>query len=365
MLSLVTALFLVATPAADSTLRFPLTPQPIVVDDPWPHSLVLSAQILDSAPRGIQGPSTMPAGARWFAVPLRESTDTAAVYGVQLQTTPLLVRFALDENGDGRLSDERVRVIPRESENQSGWSERIVVRQRGEAYAIRLDVDRRGRLHYRRDDVWATTLRVGGGVVSLRLIRLLPDGHIALLDPESDGTHTLRLNAGARLPLGGQFWDWSVDADSLAIVLTSTDAQPIMAGYRAPDVELPLRESAGSLRTTALEARTVLVFCYAECPGCKLALPFLDSLSNASNARRIVQVSTSNAEADALKARGLGLVQSVSPEAWPIFAVTPTPTFVVLDANGTIRWRGEGWSLEHRAKLLELLSPTGTLRELP
>ena len=133
----------------------------------------------------------------------------------------------------------------------------------------------------------------------------------------------------------------------------------------APDFELPSVD-AGAVRLselvqTANGQRVVLVFAHADCPTARLTLRRLGAQSSAlreSDTRLVVVAEESPAGAARLaRAQGLDALVLAQEAPWAVsaaYGVESVPTTVVLDGEGAITERLEGWNAAALEQLLSI-----------
>jgi hypothetical protein len=342
----------VAVGPTDTVLRFPLTTSTI---EPTSVGDSFSDIWMHVAPDS--GAELFPRAALRFTIPLGHPAADSIVRGIVKDTAASAWVIVVDWNANGRIEDDSALTLPRPSDG-ARWSTspRVIVGGPTNRQAIRLALSSTGKLDWRPDDRFHTTLRLGGGEIGLRLYPMQGlEQVLAFLDHDNNGSYDQHLSADAVLPIGGYRWMWRIEPSAREIVLTRTAAEPVMAGYRAPDASVASLAAADSSALLVQGKHTLLIFCHPACPGCRLAIPAVDAmLQQVTTDRQLRVVVIADAEGDA-RAYQQGNRTSVDlvfgHAAWKAYAVMPTPTFVEVDAAGTIRWRAEGWSDEIRKKI--------------
>ena len=124
----------------------------------------------------------------------------------------------------------------------------------------------------------------------------------------------------------------------------------LKTGDRAPDFRLPLHRG-GELALPELLAGgpVLLAFYKVSCPVCQLTFPFLERIHQGGRLR-IYGVSQNDAGDTAGFNRAFGVTFPVllDPErAFPAsnaFGITNVPTLFLVEPDGVISWKLDGWS---------------------
>jgi len=142
---------------------------------------------------------------------------------------------------------------------------------------------------------------------------------------------------------------------ALAIVLAlgaGTALRAVDAGEKAPDFTLPSVEGSSKVQLSDFRGKVVLVDFWASwCLPCARALPELEELSRKLTGKPFVIVGVNTDNDD----RRLRLFLSRNPSPWPqgrdrtsavakgAYRVRGYPTYLVLDPQGKVVHKVEGW----------------------
>jgi thiol-disulfide isomerase/thioredoxin len=140
---------------------------------------------------------------------------------------------------------------------------------------------------------------------------------------------------------------------ALALALAAGSAQAVNEGEKAPDFTLPAIDgSPAQLRLSDYRGKVVLVDFWATwCAPCIRALPELEELSRRMAGQPFTIVGV-NTDADDLRLRAF---LARHPASWPqardraartakeVFGVRGYPTYLVLDREGRVVRKLEGW----------------------
>lgn len=357
-------LTLLALSPTDTILRFPLASAAIGLESTGDRFSGIWAGVLPltGPPDGPAQASGAPSHrAKWFAISAFGAGKDSLLYGVVVDSTAATLQVLVGQSAASGLRKAIALPLSRpRPDGEMTVSPRVEVGDGLARRGVRFALLANGRLEWRPDDRWETVLRLGNGTISVRIMPFAPGSWVTLMDQDNDGVHDKTLTPKLALPLGGYYWAWAVDADRREMVLTRTPRAPVITGFQAP-VTSVTRDSGGpQIELLTPGEPTLLVFCYVGCPGCKLAMPIIDSLlSNATGPRRRRVVVVANAAADGRSyqsAFGSRMQVVLGASAWDAYAVLPTPTFVEVDARGKILWRDEGWSDEARRRVAGFLA---------
>lgn len=199
-------------------------------------------------------------------------------------------------------------------------------------------------VEYAAGEVWTTQLRHGDESVAIGSLWF--GTGLTFLDTDDDGIFETYWDLKAPRALGGRFWTLTLDFPERRATLGETDQPPISAGFAAPSVRAVDLGSGLPIDLPSPGTVTLLLFCHAKCAGCIAMVDALASLSSAFAQHddvRLVCVHNAIEEAEACVATICpSFEHAVAAQAWDVFAVTPTPTFIVVGRDGTILFRGSG-----------------------
>lgn len=212
---------------------------------------------------------------------------------------------------------------------------------------VNLMVEDSGRIQHQFAGIWVATLETGDESLAVGVQRLAGGSGLVFADAEGDGDYESYLQSNSTLGLGGRFWTVAVDFEESRVALRPTDQAPVDVGWQAPDLAGPIWGSDSTYVFTEGRGKTaVLVFCKQRCFACRGIRPELASLFSEFHGDPGVHLlSIVTSEEEAQGSQNLvspGWLQVVSPEAWTAFAVTPTPTLLVVGPDGVVAFRQVG-----------------------
>ena len=124
----------------------------------------------------------------------------------------------------------------------------------------------------------------------------------------------------------------------------------LKAGDRAPDFRLPLQRGGEvSLSELLADGPVLLAFFKISCPVCQLTFPFLERIHQGGTLR-IYGVSQNDQDdtADFNRSFGVTFPMLLDPEtsfpASNAFGITNVPTLFLVEPDGVISWKLDGWS---------------------
>ncbi len=194
-------------------------------------------------------------------------------------------------------------------------------------------------------ELWQLTITSGNESLDLGVLRFGQQG-VGFADADDDGIFETFMAPGNPIALGGRFWQLDLEFESRTAHLVRSKRAPIDAGYEAPKAEGTRLETQDRVDLTTDDVTTVLVFCNAGCRGCRLIAESLEAVSDRfadSDVVRLISVGRSAEESRGCRESVCpSFLHVVSPNAWEAFAVTPTPTIIVVGPDRMIRYRGPG-----------------------
>lgn len=213
-----------------------------------------------------------------------------------------------------------------------------------ERVLVQVTVGPEGKGEYLVRELWQLTIASGNESLDVGILRI--GQGITFGDADGDGVFETYMPPGNSVSLGGRFWELVFDFGTRAARLVPTDQVPVATGYEAPTAEGTQLETEERVDLVADGAVTVLVFCSANCHGCRQIADSLEAVSArfvGNSAVRLISVARSADEARGCRESVCpSFTHVVAPKAWEVYAVTPTPTIVVVDKDGIIRYRGPG-----------------------
>ncbi|MCA9279614.1 MAG: hypothetical protein H6815_10325 [Phycisphaeraceae bacterium] len=245
--------------------------------------------------------------------------------------------IAVDSNLNHSFDDEA--SIP-----ASGKPTTHTVRFDNETVEIVINAKPTGRAEYAVCELWQTPLRYGNESITIGVLRL--GTGMAFIDTDADGTFETYWDKKTPKALGGRFWTLDLDYTARRASLMPSEQEPVEAGYQSPSIQATRLDSDQQVIVPHQNKVTLLLFCHKDCYGCRVSADTFETLSSrfAQNDQvRLVSVNRSDEEAAGCKAIVCpNFEHVVSAQSWDQFGVTPTPTFILVDADGTIRYRSSG-----------------------
>lgn len=193
-------------------------------------------------------------------------------------------------------------------------------------------------------ELWKARFDLGGEVLALGALRFGLSS-IGFADDDLDGVYESFITPDNPIWLAGRAWDLDIDFRTRSALLRATDRAPVAAGFAAPCLDAGDLESGEPVPLIVEGNTTVLLFCHPECAGCKLIGDALTDLRDTYDDDSVRWLSVGRTPREALDNRDLVCPtydHVVSDEAWSAYAVRPTPTLIVIDADGVITYRGPG-----------------------
>jgi peroxiredoxin len=133
-------------------------------------------------------------------------------------------------------------------------------------------------------------------------------------------------------------------------------------GQTAPDFELARTDGGAISNKDLAGGPSVLVFWTAWCPACKEEAPHVNSLASEFGPKGVKVVGINIGESDARIAEGIkdfGIQYIVAKDrdtsVSKAFKVAGTPTVVILDRNGVVRYFGNEVPTDYRERLETLV----------
>lgn len=137
--------------------------------------------------------------------------------------------------------------------------------------------------------------------------------------------------------------------------------KPLGAGQRAPDVQL---EMLNGERKTLSDYRgkvVVLDFWATWCAPCQFTMPKLEEFYQRHQGKDVevigvaVDIAEPNQVRDFVSSRGVTypIAMDLQSAAKSAYQVTSLPTILVIDRNGVIAWRMEGYDPQYTEKQME------------
>lgn len=155
-----------------------------------------------------------------------------------------------------------------------------------------------------------------------------------------------------------------------AMLLATGVGRAVDVGGRAPDFRLPQLGAEGRLGLADLRGKVVLLDVWASwCGPCREAMPQYDRLRTSFPGEQfaVLAVNVDEARADAEKFLaahpvGYAIVLDPAGEVPKAYGLIGMPTSYLIDRDGTVRWRGQGFK---SADIAVLRKEIGKLIEEP
>lgn len=244
-------------------------------------------------------------------------------------------RVAVDVNRNAEFESEEFRVGDRTEHMVPVGDEVVVVSIENQETTS----------EYSTRELWRASFEHDGELLELGALQFGAGG-IRFADNDLDGVFETFVVQDSPIWLAGRAWDLELDFGSRSARLVPVDRTPVTAGFEAPRVEARALGNNDVVPLVVDGRTTVLLFCHSGCAGCKvLAGPITDLRGEytGDEAVRFLSVGRTFEQAAANQSVICPTYEHVvSDEAWSAYAVRPTPTLVVVDAEGMITYRGIG-----------------------
>ena len=258
--------------------------------------------------------------------------ERGTVFGIRGTNAAGEKSYVLDTDNDRRFDDEKTQSLAEttpqivryiaDDDSESQTSIEILPGQATDEYAFR--------------DFWKTTLRVGQETLPVGMVYLGTGKFLMFGDTDQDGSFEKYINVDVELALGGNFWKVDVDFAKQSVRLNPGTGKSMTVGATAPEFQLDADVDANK--------PIMFVFCKCTCAGCASTMPKIEKIWRDQKQKgqlSIVNIATDENEMQAnLNRYNITFPQTVQPELWGHFGVTPTPTIVVIDKNKLVRFRG-------------------------